>query len=144
VRKAWLDVDPCRRSGTGHPGCVWVRDLGHTPPPIRVMSGFEILAARRYRTQMPLPNQVLRELEEFDAAAVPVDLLTIFQKLSIGLDERNSPTYSGADGTALNTCCTGPDGEDGISSMRCAVTIESVAHRFRSSIYNCSTKSLLK
>ncbi len=89
MRKAWLDVDPCRRSGTGHPGCVWVRDLGHTPPPIRVMSGFEILAARRYRTQMPLPNQVLRELEEFDAAAVPVDLLTIFQKLSIGLDERN-------------------------------------------------------
>src|SRR5208337_5540919 len=36
-----------------------------------------------------------------------------------------SPRCCGADGTALNTCCIGPSGEDNINSELCAATIES-------------------
>src|ERR1035441_2375557 len=51
-----------------------------------------------------------------------------------------SPECCGADGTALNTCCIGPSGEDNINSEPCAATIESEVRLCRSSIYNCSTK----
>src|ERR1035438_9975643 len=50
-----------------------------------------------------------------------------------------SPECCGADGTALNTCCIGPSGEDNINSEPCAATIESEVRLCRSSIYNCST-----
>src|ERR1039458_2286609 len=51
-----------------------------------------------------------------------------------------SPRCYGAGGTALNTCCIGPSGEDDISFAPCAATIESADRLCRSSIYNCSTK----
>src|ERR1019366_4826427 len=54
-----------------------------------------------------------------------------------------SPRCYGAGGTALNTCCIGPSGEDDISFAPCAATIESADRLCRSSIYNCSTKLLL-
>src|ERR1019366_6887349 len=49
-----------------------------------------------------------------------------------------SPRCYGAGGTALNTCCIGPSGEDDISFAPCAATIESADRLCRSSIYNCS------
>src|ERR1035438_2944065 len=51
-----------------------------------------------------------------------------------------SPECCGADGTALNTCCIGPGGEDNINSGPCAATIESADQPCLHSIYNCSTK----
>src|ERR1017187_19253 len=51
-----------------------------------------------------------------------------------------SPRCYGAGGTALNTCCIGPSGEDDINSTPCAATIESADRLCLSSIYNCSTK----
>src|ERR1019366_4613943 len=53
-----------------------------------------------------------------------------------------SPRCYGAGGTALNTCCIGPSGEDDISFAPCAATIESADRLCRSSIYNCSTRSV--
>src|ERR1035438_3206161 len=50
-----------------------------------------------------------------------------------------SPRCYGAGGTALNTCCIGPSGEDDINSTPCAATIEGADRLCRSSIYNCST-----
>src|ERR1022692_883690 len=50
-----------------------------------------------------------------------------------------SPRCYGAGGTALNTCCIGPSGEDDINSTPCAATIESADRLCLSSIYNCST-----
>jgi len=41
----------------------------------------------------------------------------------------------------LNICCTGPDGEENIHSMRYAVTTESADRLYRSSIYNCSIRA---
>src|ERR1035437_4538658 len=59
---------------------------------------------------------------------------------------RNCATCSqeccGADGTALNTCCIGPSGEDDINSEPCAATIASADQPCLHSIYNCSIKSL--
>src|ERR1035438_10078972 len=52
-----------------------------------------------------------------------------------------SPRCYGAGGTALNTCCIGPSGEDDINSTPCAATIESADRLCLSSIYNCSTSS---
>src|ERR1019366_8287621 len=52
-----------------------------------------------------------------------------------------SPECCGADGTALNTCCIGPGGEDNINSGPCAATIESADHLCPHSIYNCSTST---
>src|ERR1035437_4588733 len=54
-----------------------------------------------------------------------------------------SPVCCGADGTALNTCCIGPGGENNINSGPCAATIESADHLCPHSIYNCSTKNLV-
>src|ERR1035438_4500605 len=51
-----------------------------------------------------------------------------------------SPRCYGAGGTALNTCCIGPSGEDDINSTQCAATIESADRLCLSSIYNCSTR----
>src|ERR1035437_8723713 len=51
-----------------------------------------------------------------------------------------SPRCYGAGGTAFNTCCIGPSGEDDISFAPCAATIESADRLCRSSIYNCSTR----
>src|ERR1035437_6030086 len=51
-----------------------------------------------------------------------------------------SPHCYGAVGTALNTCCIGPGGEDNINSGPCAATIESADHLCPHSIYNCSTR----
>src|ERR1022692_3804823 len=51
-----------------------------------------------------------------------------------------SPECCGADGTALNTCCIGPGGEDNINSGPCAATIESADQPCLHSIYNCSIK----
>ena len=53
----------------------------------------------------------------------------------------SSLTFSGADGTALNICCTGPNSEDAINSTRCAVTTGNEAHPCPFSIYNCSIKA---
>src|ERR1022692_3180160 len=53
-----------------------------------------------------------------------------------------SPRCYGAGGTALNTCCIGPSGEDDINSTPCAATIESADRLCLSSIYNCSTRLL--
>src|ERR1019366_8156447 len=59
---------------------------------------------------------------------------------------RNCATCSqeccGADGTALNTCCIGPSGEDDINSEPCAATIASADQPCLHSIYNCSTSLL--
>src|ERR1035437_5572951 len=59
---------------------------------------------------------------------------------------RNCATCSqeccGADGTALNTCCIGPSGEDDINSEPCAATIASADQPCLHSIYNCSTSPL--
>jgi hypothetical protein len=52
-----------------------------------------------------------------------------------------SPHCYGEGGTALNTCCIGPSGEDDISFAPCTATIESANRLCRSSIYNCSTRS---
>src|SRR5665213_813070 len=51
-----------------------------------------------------------------------------------------SPRCYGAGGTALNTCCIGPSGEDDINSTPCAATIESEDRPCLSSIYNCSIR----
>src|ERR1035438_2783245 len=51
-----------------------------------------------------------------------------------------SPECCGADGTALNICCTGPNGEDDINFAPCTSTIENAAHCCQRSIYNCSTR----
>src|ERR1039457_3695186 len=51
-----------------------------------------------------------------------------------------SPECCGAGGTALNTCCIGPSGEDGTNSGPCTATIESADRLCPHSIYNCSTK----
>ncbi len=50
----------------------------------------------------------------------------------------------GANGTALTICCNGPAGEEGTSFMRYAATTGNADRPCRSSIYNCSTKNLLK
>ena len=55
-----------------------------------------------------------------------------------------SLTFSGVDGTALNTYCAGPNGEDNINFKLCATTTRSAALRCQSSIYNCSIRNLLK
>ena len=55
-----------------------------------------------------------------------------------------SPRCYGAGGTALNTCCIGPSGEDDINSAPCAATIESAHRLCRASIYNCSTRLALR
>jgi len=44
----------------------------------------------------------------------------------------------------LTIFSTGPNGEENINSMLFAVTTESVARLSQSSIYNCSTRNLLK
>src|ERR1022692_3160112 len=51
-----------------------------------------------------------------------------------------SPECCGADGTALNTCCIGPGGEDNINSGPCAATIESADQPCLHTIYNCSIR----
>src|SRR5664279_1768674 len=66
------------------------------------------------------------------------------QTRKCGSAYRNCATCSqeccGADGTALNTCCIGPSGEDDINSGPCAATIASADQPCLHSIYNCSTK----
>src|ERR1017187_10095246 len=51
-----------------------------------------------------------------------------------------SPECCGAGGTALNTCCIGPSGEDDTNSGPCTATIESADRLCPHSIYNCSTR----
>src|ERR1035441_3673344 len=51
-----------------------------------------------------------------------------------------SPECCGAGGTALNTCCIGPSGEDDTNSGPCTATIESADRLRPHSIYNCSTR----
>src|SRR5664279_4198925 len=55
-----------------------------------------------------------------------------------------SPRCYGAGGTALSTCCIGPSGEDDINSELCAATIESADRLCPHSIYNCSTRAVLR
>src|SRR5664279_4988157 len=68
------------------------------------------------------------------------------QTRKCGSAYRNCATCSqeccGADGTALNTCCIGPSGEDDINSEPCAATIASADQPCLHSIYNCSTKAV--
>src|ERR1035441_9216142 len=52
-----------------------------------------------------------------------------------------SPECCGAGGTALNTCCIGPSGEDDTNSGPCTATIESADRLCPHSIYNCSTNA---
>ena len=52
-----------------------------------------------------------------------------------------SPRCYGAGGTALNTCCMCPSGEDDTNSTPCTATIESADLLCPHSIYNCSTRS---
>src|ERR1039458_4065309 len=49
-----------------------------------------------------------------------------------------SPECCGAGGTALNTCCIGPSGEDDTNSGPCTATIESADRLCPHSIYNCT------
>src|SRR5664279_1275715 len=67
------------------------------------------------------------------------------QTRKCGSAYRNCATCSqeccGADGTALNTCCIGPSGEDDINSEPCAATIASADQPCLHSIYNCSIKA---
>src|ERR1017187_8641949 len=51
-----------------------------------------------------------------------------------------SPECCGAGGTALNTCCIGPSGEDDTNSGPCTATIESADRPCPHSIYNCSIR----
>lgn len=53
------------------------------------------------------------------------------------------PRCYGAGGTALNTCCIGPSGEDDINSTPCAATIESANQLCRTSICNCNTRAFI-